>query len=94
MDRGTQALITSIVFTVLSGIFIILRVISKFMVLKRPGPEDYLIVIAFLFSIALTVNVALQNDNGLGSHAGDLPLSKIEMTLKASPPFVARLSKY
>lgn len=82
MDRGTQALITTIVFTVLAGIFIILRSISRFFIVKRPGVEDYLIIFAFVLSIGLAVDVDLQRDNGLGKHTASLPLHKVENTLK------------
>lgn len=82
MDRGTQALITTIVFTVLAGIFIILRSISRFFIVKRPGVEDYLIIFAFVLSIGLAIDVDLQRDNGLGKHTAGLPLHKVENTLK------------
>lgn len=82
MDRGTQALITTIVFTVLAGIFIILRSISRFFVVKRPGVEDYLIIFAFILSIGLCINVDLQKDNGLGKHTADLALHQVVTTLK------------
>ena len=82
MDRGTQALITTIVFTTLAGIFIVLRSISRFFIVKRPGVEDYLIIFAFVLSIGLCINVDLQRDNGLGKHTADLSLHRVENTLK------------
>ncbi len=82
MDRGKQALVTTIVFTALAGFFIVLRSVSRFFIVKRPGVEDYLIIFAFILSIGLAVNVDLQRDNGLGKHTADLPLHKVVTTLK------------
>ena len=82
MDRGTQALIATIVFTTLAGIFTILRTISRFFIVKRPGVEDYLIIFAFALSIGLCINVDLQRGNGLGKHPATLPIQKVENTLK------------
>lgn len=89
MDRGTQALVTGIVFTVLAALFIVLRCISRFLIVKRPGVEDYMILIALVLSIGLTVNIELQRHNGLGKHTADLPHAHVETTLKvrqALPP--------
>ena len=82
MDRGTQALVCAIIFTAVAGIFIILRCISRFLIVKRPGTEDYLILVAFVLSVGLTIDVSLQRDNGLGKHTPSLPPAHVENTLK------------
>jgi hypothetical protein len=82
MNPGTQALVTAIVFTVLALIFIVLRCISRFLITKRPGVEDYLIIAAFFMSIGLTVNIELQRQNGVGQHSADLTGEHIENVLK------------
>jgi hypothetical protein len=72
MDRGTQAVVVVTVVTALAGLFIVLRVISRFFVIKSPGTEDYFILVAMLLSIGLAVTVDLQRRNGLGKHAVDV----------------------
>lgn len=55
MDRGTQSLLTSIVFSGLATIFILIRCISRFLIVKTPGTEDYLIIFALVMSIGTTI---------------------------------------
>ena len=72
MDRGTQAVVVVTVVTSLAGLFIFLRIISRFVVMKSPGIEDYCIIVAMGLSIALAVIVDLQRRNGLGKHVVDV----------------------
>jgi hypothetical protein len=72
MDRGTQAVVIVTVVTALAGLFIFLRVISRFIVVQSPGAEDYTILLAMLTSIGLAVLVDLQRRNGLGRHSEDV----------------------
>lgn len=82
MNPGTAALVTAIVFTVLAFVFIVLRCISRFLITKMPGVEDYLIIAAFAMSIGLTVNIELQRQSGVGRHTADLTPEHVEMVLK------------
>jgi hypothetical protein len=72
MDRGTQAVVVVTVVTALAGLFIFLRVISRFVIVRAPGAEDYCIILAMVLSIGLAVIVDLQRRNGLGRHAVDV----------------------
>ncbi|KIW24041.1 uncharacterized protein PV07_09780 [Cladophialophora immunda] len=69
LERGMQAVVTAAVFNALAFVFIVLRCISRFMVIHQAGPEDYLIIFALVLSVGLTVTIALQKDHGLGRHA-------------------------
>jgi len=64
-----QAVVTTVVFNVLAFVFILIRCVSRFVVIKQAGPEDYLIIFAFILSIGLTATIALQKEHGLGRHA-------------------------
>lgn len=72
MDRGTQAVVVATVVTALAGLFIVLRAISRFVVIKSAGAEDYCILISMGLAIGLAVIVDLQRQNGLGKHAVDV----------------------
>ncbi|ETI25459.1 hypothetical protein G647_02232 [Cladophialophora carrionii CBS 160.54] len=69
LERGMQAVVTAAVFNGLAFIFILFRCISRFWVIHRAGPEDYLIIFALLLSCGLTATIVLQKDNGLGRHS-------------------------
>lgn len=60
LDRGMQAVVTAAVFTGLAFVFILIRCVSRFVVIKQAGPEDYLIIFALALSIGVTVIIALR----------------------------------
>lgn len=51
-SRGPQTEITSIVFTAIAGIAIILRLYTRLGIVRNFGPEDYLIVAAMVSHLA------------------------------------------
>ena len=60
MSRGGQAVSISIAFSVIASVFVALRCVARFIVLKHAGPEDILIIVALAFSLALSVTIALR----------------------------------
>ncbi|OAG40135.1 hypothetical protein AYO21_05613 [Fonsecaea monophora] len=69
LERGVHAVVTAAVFNAFAFVFIVLRCISRFMVVRQAGPEDYLIIFALVLSFGLTVTIVLQKNCGLGRHA-------------------------
>jgi len=59
LDRGMQAIVASAVLSRLSFIFISIRCVSRFIVIKQAGVDDYLIIFALIPSIGLTASIAL-----------------------------------
>ena len=59
-DRGMQAVVTASAFTGLALLFVVMRCISRFCVIKQAGTEDYLAIIAILLSISTTVIIGLR----------------------------------
>ena len=60
LERGMQAVVTAVVFNALALVFIVLRCISRFWVIHQAGPEDYLIIFAFVLSVGTTVTIVLR----------------------------------
>jgi hypothetical protein len=60
LDRGMQAVVTASAFTGVALLFVAIRCISRFCVIKQAGTEDYLAVVAVLLSIATTVIIGLR----------------------------------
>lgn len=60
LDRGMQAVVTASAFTGVAFLFVVVRCISRFYVLKQAGTEDYLAIVAVLLSIATTVTIGLR----------------------------------
>lgn len=59
MHPGTQAFVTAAVVTSLAAVLVFCRMYSRFVLIKQAGPEDYLIVVAFLLSVGLTTVIGL-----------------------------------
>ncbi len=75
-----QAVVTTVVFNVLAFVFILIRCVSRFVVIKQAGPEDYLIIFAFILSIGLTATIALReyNSHNPGHAATDCCIAEKE----------------
>lgn len=54
MSRALSIVTTTSVFNLLSTVFVILRVISRFFILKKPSADDYLIIFGLMMSWTLT----------------------------------------
>ncbi|KAL6703682.1 hypothetical protein ACN47E_009456 [Coniothyrium glycines] len=89
--RGTQAVAISSAFTGLSTIAVVLRLYTRFFLIKCPGLEDYMILIAMLSCIGLTVCIALQALWGMGQHVYEIDPRNTVRSLQA---FYASLILY
>lgn len=59
MDGAAEAVVTAIVLTALALGVLLLRCVSRFIILKRIGLEDYFILLAFALSTGFTAIVML-----------------------------------
>ncbi|KAJ8114955.1 hypothetical protein OPT61_g3276 [Boeremia exigua] len=89
--RGRQAFDVSVAFTVIALTSVLLRVYTRWFIVRAPGVEDHLIVGAVLCSVSLTVCVAYQAKWGMGKHS--ITLSP-EDNVKVAKSFWASLIVY
>ncbi|KAL1651842.1 hypothetical protein SLS61_005213 [Didymella pomorum] len=89
--RGKQALDVSVAFTVLATISVSLRLYTRWFIVRAPGIEDYLIAVATICSILLTIAIAYQAKWGMGKHADTLSWDD---NVKVSKAFWASLIVY
>ncbi|KAJ9624475.1 hypothetical protein H2203_005210 [Taxawa tesnikishii (nom. ined.)] len=82
-SRGAEALVISCTFTAIAFTFLSLRVITRIAILKTFGFEDYMIVLAFTSSLALTVTICIEVTYGLGKHMATLAADQKMLLLKA-----------
>jgi hypothetical protein len=66
--KGTTAVIVTVCLTVISIVFVGLRIWVRFFKLRKAFLEDYVIILALLPNIVFTVMIALQRSQGLGMH--------------------------
>ncbi|KAK3942531.1 hypothetical protein QBC46DRAFT_362537 [Diplogelasinospora grovesii] len=74
-QRQDGLVITSVVMTAMAGIFVCLRCISRFYLIRNPGPDDYLIIGATIFTIGYVVDIFVLRANHLG-----FPMTMLKLT--------------
>ncbi|KAK0720169.1 integral membrane protein [Lasiosphaeris hirsuta] len=67
-DRRRQdgLIITSVVMTTMAGLFVIFRCISRFILIRNPGPDDYFMLAALLLTVGYVVEIFILKANHLG----------------------------
>ncbi|USP80948.1 uncharacterized protein yc1106_08222 [Curvularia clavata] len=80
---GIRVNIIVLAFTLVSGLVVFLRLFTRLVISKNAGLEDACIVLAMIFSLALTVLITEQVMNGLGEHSSNLEKNKLDILLKA-----------
>ena len=59
MDAAAEAVVIAIILTALALGVLLLRCVSRFVILKHFGPEDSFIILAFVLSSSFTAIVVL-----------------------------------
>jgi hypothetical protein len=60
LSRGMQSVVAATALNALALVFIILRCVSRFWIMRQPGLEDYIIIIAFFLSVFTTTSIAIR----------------------------------
>ncbi|OAA61183.1 integral membrane protein [Niveomyces insectorum RCEF 264] len=66
VHRRTSLLVLSVVMTILATIFVVLRCISRFLILRNAKCDDYFLVAAMIILIGYMVGVGIDLANGMG----------------------------
>lgn len=72
-SRGPAVLAVCVSTLACATIFTALRLISRLAVVGRVGPDDYLVVIAWILAFATSFTLSFGTGFGLGSHEWDIP---------------------
>lgn len=67
-DRGPVVLAVTATMISLSTVFIILRLVSRAAIVKRVSLDDYLIVVAWIIALGMSISICLGVREGLGEH--------------------------
>ncbi|KAH6639634.1 major facilitator superfamily domain-containing protein [Boeremia exigua] len=67
-SRGPAVRATSAATLVLCSVFVILRLMSRFLVVKKPGWDDYTMIAAWLLAFGATFSIIFGTTKGLGRH--------------------------
>ncbi|KAF2247906.1 hypothetical protein BU26DRAFT_322807 [Trematosphaeria pertusa] len=81
--RGRQAIDVSSAFTGIALITVLLRLYTRFFLVRCAGVEDYMVTLAMICSIGLTICIGIQAEYGMGRHIAELKPQDMRHTLKA-----------
>ncbi|KAF3902088.1 hypothetical protein ABW21_db0201828 [Orbilia brochopaga] len=80
--RGPMTTAIVISFTAFALVIVTLRTVTRFVIIKRPGLEDYFLVIAMASSIVTGVCQIFQVQYGTGRHFAEVDLADWSTSLK------------
>jgi hypothetical protein len=86
VERGTQTVVCISIFSVLGTICMALRFWTRFTITKAPGWEDWVLFVSWLCATATVIAIGLQIPNGLGEHAQELRVDKVQKMMFVSFP--------
>jgi hypothetical protein len=68
-SSGSTGVIVAIISTSIAFIVLILRLLTRSLVVRNVGAEDYVILIAFTLSVALTALICVETQHGQGMYS-------------------------
>lgn len=71
--RGPTVLGVTAATLVLCSLFVGLRLISRFAVVRKPGWDDYTIIVAWILSFGASFAICYGTSKGLGRRQQDIP---------------------
>src|SRR5690242_5371876 len=77
-SRGPAVRATSAATLVLCSVFVILRLMSRIFVVKKPGWDDYTMFAAWLLAFGASFSIIFGTTRGLGRHQDDIPVDWLE----------------
>lgn len=84
-NTGSVTFVVSVVFTVFSAIFLALRMLTRYGIVRNFGPEDWLILVAFVFSVGLTATIGMEVHYGQGHHVDTISPENLIHILQVRP---------
>ncbi|KAK6499471.1 hypothetical protein TWF506_004101 [Arthrobotrys conoides] len=81
-SRGPMTAAIVITFTAFALVIVSLRAVTRFIIIRRPGLEDYFLVIAMAASIVTGVCQVFQVQYGTGRHFAEVDLADWSTSLK------------
>ncbi|KAI9048409.1 hypothetical protein LZ554_007245 [Drepanopeziza brunnea f. sp. 'monogermtubi'] len=83
-SRSWQIIMTASVGMVFSTFWLALRLWTRCRISRELGPDDYLIVVAWIFAIAMCISELIQCTYGLGTHIWEVDVISLTTFLQLS----------
>lgn len=85
--RGPVVLGVSAATLALCSVFVALRLISRFLVVRRPGWDDYTMLLAWIIAFGASFSLCYGATKGLGRRQENIPLEWLGAMKKSSYTF-------
>ncbi|KAK3947485.1 hypothetical protein QBC32DRAFT_409217 [Pseudoneurospora amorphoporcata] len=82
--RQNGLIITSAIMMAMAMLFVILRCVSRFILIRNPGPDDYFIIAAMALTLGYLINLVILTHNGIGMPMSTLTLDNMVNFLKVT----------
>lgn len=80
-DRGPTVFVVTLVLIVAATVFVVLRLISKWGVTRKATADDYVIIVAWLIAVGLSVSIMIGTRVGLGApDAGEYLTRRLQLS--------------
>ncbi|KAF2273220.1 MFS general substrate transporter [Westerdykella ornata] len=86
-SRGSAVLAVTVTTLACCTVFVVLRLISRFVIVRRAGLDDYLMILAWVLAFGTSFSICYGTSVGLGRHERDVPLEGIRSLKKAAYAF-------
>ncbi|CCC11897.1 hypothetical protein SMACR_05109 [Sordaria macrospora] len=80
--RQNGLIIASAVMIAVAVLFVLLRCVSRFILIQNPGPDDYFIIAAMALTLGYLINLVVLTHNGIGMAMSTLTLDNMVNFLK------------
>jgi hypothetical protein len=87
LSRGPVVMGVSAATLALCSLFVGMRLISRFMVVRKPGWDDFAMILAWMIAFGATFAVCYGTTKGLGRRQEDIPTGWLQPMKKASYVF-------
>ncbi|KAF2127055.1 MFS monosaccharide transporter-like protein [Dothidotthia symphoricarpi CBS 119687] len=85
--RGPVVRAVSAVTLALCTLFVVLRLVSRFYVVRKAGWDDYTMILAWIFAVGASFSIIYGSTKGLGRHQDDIPDQWMDQLQQSSYAF-------
>jgi hypothetical protein len=87
--RGPAVLAVTASTLALCSVFVFLRIVSRYFIVKKPGWDDHTLILAWLLAFGTSFSICYGTSKGLGRHQDDIPEYDLVPMKKAAYAFSA-----
>jgi hypothetical protein len=88
-SRGPAVFIVTVTTLACCTVFVLLRMISRFAIVRKTGWDDYTMILAWILAVGTSFSICYGTKHGLGQHQYQIPHDTLVPMKKAAYTFSA-----